>query len=59
MMVVLLGNVICSSVVMFSSSSWWRYFRFRFGVIVGKLFVFRSHIVARGVSICGNVVLSI
>jgi hypothetical protein len=57
-MVVLLGNG-CSSMVMFSSSSWCRCFRFRFGVIVGKLVAFRSHIVARGVSICGNVVLSV
>jgi hypothetical protein len=35
MIVVLLGNVICSSVVMFSSRSWWRYLRFRFGVMAG------------------------
>jgi bacteriorhodopsin len=30
-----LGSVICSSVVMFSSNSWYRYLWFRFGVIVG------------------------
>jgi hypothetical protein len=35
MMVVLFGNVICSNVVMFSSSSWCRYFWFIFGVIMG------------------------
>jgi hypothetical protein len=35
MMVFLFSNVICFSVVMLSSSSWSRYFRFRFGVIVG------------------------
>jgi hypothetical protein len=35
MMLVLLGSIICSSVVMFSSCSWWRYLRLRFGVIVG------------------------
>jgi hypothetical protein len=35
MMVVLLGSVICSSVVMFSSSNCCRYLRLRFGVIVG------------------------
>jgi hypothetical protein len=35
MMLVLLGSVICYSVVMFSSSSWWRYLRLRFVVIVG------------------------
>jgi hypothetical protein len=35
MMVVLLGSVICSSVVMFNSSSCCRYLRLRFGEIVG------------------------
>jgi hypothetical protein len=34
MMFVLLGSVICSKVVMFSSSSCWRYLRLRFRVIV-------------------------
>jgi hypothetical protein len=59
MMVVLFGSVICSSVVMLSSSSWCRYFLFRFGVIVEWLVAFYSHIVARGVSVCGCDVLSV
>ena len=54
--VVLLGSVNCSNVVMFSSSSCRKYFLFRFGVIVGKLFAFCSHSVASGVSVCRNVV---
>jgi hypothetical protein len=59
MMVVLFGSVICSSVVMLSSSSRCRYFLFGFGVIVGWLVAFCSHIVARGVSVCGCDVLSV
>jgi hypothetical protein len=35
MMVVLLGSVICSSVVMFRSNNWCRYLQFRLVVIVG------------------------
>jgi hypothetical protein len=35
MMFVLLGSVICSRVVMFSSSSCWRYLWLRFRVTVG------------------------
>jgi hypothetical protein len=59
MMVVMSGRVICYNVVMFSRRSRCRYFLFRFGVIVRKLVAFCSHIVARGVSICGNFVLSV
>jgi hypothetical protein len=33
--VVLFGKVICSRVVMFTSSNWCRYLQFRFAVMVG------------------------
>jgi hypothetical protein len=55
--VVLFGRVICSRIVMFNNSSWCRYLRFSFVVMVGWLVVFWNHILASGVSLCGNAIL--